>query len=268
MSKKRWGQNFLVNKKIIKSIIQVSGVKTGDQILEVGPGKGILTQALLEQDSKVKAIEIDPKCCSYLKNKFKKEKKFSLIEKDVMTISQESLQKLIPTSSKLVSNLPYNIATQLLLKLLPLRKSLKSLTLIIQKEVAERICANPNSGKAYGTLSLVGELGFYREIIRIIPPYDFRPIPKVDSALIHLLPKDSGLDFENEKKFLRWNQLLFQQRRKKLINGIRQHFPDWYSSCGNSINKMFGLRRPENLDFTEWMQLFNYYLKNEKDETV
>ena len=262
MTKKKWGQNFLINPNVIESIIKIAKVKIGDEIIEIGPGSGNLTQALLDQQSFVKAIEIDTKWCKYLTNRFKKEKKFTLLEMDVMKIPLINFSKLVPGPSKIIANLPYNIATQLLLKMLPIRKTWESMTLMVQKEVAERICAKPNSGKTFGALSLVGKLGFDREIISIIPPNNFSPEPKVDSAIINLFPKDSELSLESEKLFLKWSQLLFQQRRKTLVNGIRKHYPEWYLRQGRSIHKNFGMRRPETLGFKDWMRLFNNFLNN------
>ena len=268
MTKKKWGQNFLINQNVIESIIEVAKVGIGDSILEIGPGSGVLTKALLDQQSCVKAIEIDPKWCQFLKNRFKNEKKFSLVEMDIMEIPLNSFSTLLSEPSKIVANLPYNIVTPLLLKILPIRKTWDSLTLMVQKEVAERICAKPNSGKTFGALSLVCELGFNREIISIIKPDNFRPKPKVDSALINLFPKDSVLNTKNEKIFIKWSQLLFQQRRKTLLNGIKQHFPNWYKMNAPSISKMYGMSRPEQIEFKDWIKLFKNYLKNENFKTI
>jgi len=265
MTKNKWGQNFLNNQNIVKSIINVADIEIGESILEIGPGLGVLTKALLEKDSFVTAIEIDTNLCKYLKERFKDEKKFTLLEMDVMELSSSSLSQLIPKPSKIVANLPYNISTQLFLRIFPVRKAWESLTLMLQKEVAERICASPESRKAYGALSLVCELGFKREIIEIIPPECFKPSPKVDSAIVRLLPKDSELNPEREKLFLQWIQLLFQQRRKTLVNGIRKHYPEWYLNQGFTIQKKFGMRRPETLWFKDWMRLFNNFLKNQND---
>jgi 16S rRNA (adenine1518-N6/adenine1519-N6)-dimethyltransferase len=266
MAKKKWGQNFLISQKVVESIVQAADVKNGDSILEIGPGLGILTRALLDRNSQVTAIEIDPELCVKLRKRFSKEERFTLLEKDVMELAPEDLANLIPAPAKVVANLPYNIATPLILRMLPVRKAWQSLTLMIQYEVAERICATPESGKAYGPLSLVGELGFEKKIIKKIHPESFKPVPKVDSAVIRLLPRESGLPPEDEKRFLKWSHLLFQQRRKTLMNGIRQHFPEWYQNCGDSLRDEFGLRRPETLDFTEWMTLFSDYLQNEQNE--
>ena len=265
MPKKKWGQNFLQNQNVVESIVKVADLQIGESVLEIGPGLGILTKALLEKEYPVTAIEIDADLCKHLKKRFVGEKKFNLLEKDIMELSSLSLAKLIPNPSKVVANLPYNIATKILLKMFPVREAWQSLTLMIQKEVAERICASTESREAYGPLSLVGELGFEREIVEIIPPRNFKPVPKVASAIVNLLPKISNLNPEREKLFLQWSQLLFQQRRKTLTNGIRQHFPEWYHKQGFSIRKKFGMRRPETLDFKDWMELFNNFLNNQNE---
>ena len=266
MAKKKWGQNFLIQQEVVDSIVQSADVKNGDSILEIGPGLGMLTTALLERNADITAVEIDPELCVKLRKRFENEIKFTLLEMDAMELSPEALAGLIPAPAKVVANLPYNIATPLILRMLPVRNAWQSLTLMVQLEVAERICATPASGKVYGPLSLVGALGFESTIIKKVPPESFKPAPKVDSAVIRLLPRDSGLSIENEKRFLKWSQLLFQQRRKTLMNGIRQHFPEWYQNHGDALRENFGLRGPETLDFTEWMKLFSDYLKIEQNE--
>ena len=266
MAKNKWGQNFLIQQEVVDSILQTADVKNGDFILEIGPGLGILTTAFLEHNADVIAVEIDPKLCEKLRKRFENEKKFTLMEMDAMELSPEALAGLIPAPAKVVANLPYNIATPLILRMLPVRNAWQSLTLMVQLEVAERICATPASGKIYGPLSLVGALGFKSTIIKKIPPESFKPVPKVDSALIRLIPHDSGLSSENENRFLKWSQLLFQQRRKTLMNGIRQHFPVWYQNHGDSLREFFGMRRPGTLNFTEWMNLFSDYMKIEQNE--
>ena len=268
MAKKKWGQNFLIQKEVVDSIVQAADVKNGESVLEIGPGLGMLTTALLECNSEVTALEIDPELCRKLRKRFENEKRFTLLEMDAMELSPQALAGLIPAPAKVVANLPYNIATPLILRMLPVRNAWQSLTLMVQFEVAERICATPASGKAYGPLSLVGALGFESAIIKKIPPESFKPVPKVDSAVIRLLPHESGLTPENEKRFLKWSQLLFQQRRKTLMNGIRQHFPEWHEIHRDSLRDNFGLRRPETLEFNEWIKLFIDYMKYDQNEIL
>ena len=132
MAKKKWGQHFLKSKSIAESIVQAADVKPGDHILEIGPGYGMLTQALLNFNTTVTAVEIDPDLCSKLRNKFEKESNFTLFEHDVMKFETNEFEKLIKLPAKLVANLPYNIATALLLKILPVRNAWQSFTVMVQ----------------------------------------------------------------------------------------------------------------------------------------
>jgi len=191
MAKKKWGQHFLKNKTVAETIVNVAKIKNGDQILEIGPGYGMLTQALLNYNAFVTAVEIDPDICKKLRTKFEREKNFTLIEHDVMKLETNAFEKLIKLPAKLVANLPYNISTSLLLKLLPDRNIWQSFTVMVQLEVGERLCANPESGKKYGPLSLAGALGFKKELIKVITPDYFSPSPKVDSCLLKKLSRIS-----------------------------------------------------------------------------
>ena len=267
MAKKKWGQNFLIHQKVAEIIVDAADVQNEDSILEIGPGHGMLTRSLLKRNAQVTAVEVDPELCDKLRKQFENVEGFTLLEQDVMELAPEALAKLVSAHAKVVANLPYNIVTPLLLRILPVRKTWQSLTLMIQLEVAKRICAKPESGKSYGPLSLVGALGFQSKIIKTIRPDSFRPAPKVDSSVIRLVPRNSGLTHEEEKLFLKWSHLLFQQRRKTLLNGIRSHFPEWYQNCEDLLSEKFALRRPESLAFTEWLNLFEDYLQNEKNES-
>ena len=265
MAKKKWGQHFLKSKSIAESIVQAADVQHGDHILEIGPGYGMLTQALLNFNATVTAVEIDPDLCAKLRKKFEKENNFTLFEHDVMKLETNEFEKLIKLPAKLVANLPYNIATALLLKLLPVRNAWESFTVMVQLEVGERLCAIPESGKTYGPLSLVGALGFEKQIVKIITPDCFFPSPKVDSCVIHLLPRNSGLTLEEEKLFLKWSHLLFQHRRKTLLNGIRKHYPEWFQNCKEYLLEKYDMRRPGTLDFNEWMNLFYNFMKSKQN---
>ena len=267
MAKKKWGQNFLFHEKVAEIIVDAADVQNEDSVLEIGPGHGMLTRSLLRRNAQVTAVEIDPDLCEKLRKQFGCVEGFNLLEQDVMELAPEALAELVCTPAKVVANLPYNIATPLLLKMLPVRKAWLSLTIMIQLEVAKRICATPESRKSYGPLSLVGALGFECKIIKIIPPGSFKPVPKVDSSIIQLVPRNSGLTHEKEKLFLKWSHLLFQQRRKTLINGIRNHFPEWYQNCENLLSEKIALRRPESLAFTEWLNLFEVFLQSKNKES-
>ena len=114
-------------------------------------------------------------------------------------------------------------------------------------------------------MSLVGALSFEKQIVKIITPDCFFPSPKVDSCVIHLLPRNSVLTIEEEQLFLKWSHLLFQHRRKTLTNGIRKHYPDWFRNCEEYLREKYDLRRPETLDFNEWMELFYNFLKSKQN---
>ena len=259
MAKKKWGQNFLIHQSVVDEILQAANLQKHENVLEVGPGQGMLTRSLLMQAQKVTAVEIDPELCDLLKKNIW-QKEFTLVEKDVMDMDVQALSELVDSPVKVVANLPYNIATPLMLKMFSVRKKWQSLTLMVQLEVAQRFCATPNSGKIYGPLSLVGALGFERKVVCEIPPSAFRPAPKVTSAVLHLVPKDSGWTGEKEDQFLKWSHKLFQQRRKTLINGIKNHFPDWYRSDAEKLKQDLDRRRPETLEFEEWAKLFDDFL--------
>ena len=165
MAKKKWGQNFLIHQKVAEIIADAADVKNEDSILEIGPGHGTLTRSLLKRNAQVTAVEVDPELCEKLRKQFGSMEGFNLLEQDVMALAPETLGELVSAPAKVVANLPFNIATPLLLRMLPVRKAWQSLTIMIQLEVARRICATPESGKSYGPLSLVGAMGFESKII-------------------------------------------------------------------------------------------------------
>ncbi len=261
MARKKWGQNFLIHQSVVEEILLAANIQSNESVLEIGPGQGVLTRALLSKSKAVTAVEIDPDLCVHLKEHIW-QPEFTLIEQDVLELDAESIANLLEAPAKVVANLPYNIATPLLLKMFSVRKAWKSFTIMVQLEVAQRLCAIPSSGKLYGPLSLVGSLGFECRIVIQIPPEAFRPAPKVESAVLHLTPRESGLTQELEQVFLKWSHRLFQQRRKTLVNGIKNQFPDWYQANVESLTLRLQQRRPETMELDEWLDLFQDYLNN------
>jgi len=251
----KWGQHFLVQESVVNQILEFAQVQENDSILEIGPGRGILTYALLERNANVLAVEIDPILYEKLKARFQSYSSFQILHQDILDSDFEDLLAFA-APRKIVANLPYQISTPLFFKLLPLRLQWTSFTLMLQKEVAERICATPKDKRKYGTLSLASLLGFDAEIVLQVPPSAFNPPPKVDSAIVHLTPKSSNLDFTEELKFLDWSRQLFQQRRKSLINNIRRFAPDWYELDKSWLDARLKQRRPESLDLQEWLELY------------
>ncbi len=256
---KKWGQHFLIRRGVVEEMLECAGICSCDSVLEIGAGRGFLTQALLQRKAQVTSIEVDPELCDVLKTIFGTCPGFHLLEGDVMSMSIEDLAECHSPPYKLVANLPYQIATALLLRLLPVRRAWTSLTVMVQDEVAERICATPQAKKHFGPLSIAAGLAFKSRIVTRVPPQAFRPPPKVRSAVVHLVPMDSGMKTEEESVFLDWTRRLFQHRRKTLINNIQRHFPEWHRRRAGALKQEWGMRRPDGLSLEEWKMLFRDY---------
>lgn len=219
---KGYGQNFLIDQNVVDGIIENAGVCRDDLIIEIGPGLGNLTSPLLENAGKVICIELDPKMVSILKDRFSLYENFELINEDVLKVD---LNKLIEENSKfktakVVANLPYYITTPIIMKLLEDKLNLESITVMVQKEVAERLADKPG-GKEVGAITY--SINYYTnpEIIIDVPRDSFIPAPNVDSAVIKLdvlkQPKVKVLD---EELFFKVIKFSFLQKRKTLINSL------------------------------------------------
>lgn len=216
---KKLGQNFLINEEIINQIIEKANVNKNDTIIEIGPGLGSLTAKLLENANKVIAIELDSNMSNILKERFCLYDNFELIEKDVLKVDlNEIVEKY--DSVKVVANLPYYITTPIIMKLLEERLKLKSITVMVQKEVGERFCAVPNS-KEYGAITI--SINYYTkpEIIIDVPKENFEPMPEVDSCVIKLDVRNvPPVELKNEKDFFNLIKAGFSQRRKTINNSL------------------------------------------------
>lgn len=216
---KKLGQNFLINEEIINEIVEKADVQKNDVIIEIGPGLGSLTAKLLENAKKVIAIELDPNMSKILKERFSLYDNFELIENDVLKVN---LQAIISEyeSVKVVANLPYYITTPIIMKLLEDKLKLKSITVMVQKEVGERFCAKPNS-KEYGAITI--SINYYTkpEIIIDVPKDNFEPMPEVDSCVIKLDVRNvPPVELKNEKDFFNLIKAGFSQRRKTINNSL------------------------------------------------
>ena len=256
--KRKWGQHFLVRERYVQRMIELAGVQAGDQVLEIGLGRGVLTRALLEIGAFVKAVEIDPTLQGFLQQEFAGSSEFQLLHGDALELP---IEELLPSSqpARIVANLPYNVATAIFFHLLPWREYWNSWTLMVQYEVAQRICATAEGGKSFGTLSLAGSLGFERKLAFEVSPDAFAPPPKVNSAVVHLWPRKSGWSKEQEQNFLEFVRRLFQQRRKMLIGNLRKQFPNWFQQERESLGEQYLKLRPENLEFEDWRKLYEQF---------
>ncbi|MBI5493257.1 MAG: ribosomal RNA small subunit methyltransferase A [Deltaproteobacteria bacterium] len=217
--KKRFGQHFLVDKNVIRKIVAIASIKEGDCVLEIGPGKGALTEGLIEAGAKVTAIEVDRDLAALLKRKFPEN--LEVITGDALKASFLELAEGRGCRFKLVSNLPYNISGPILAKFLSERKAFSLLVLMFQKEVAERLVAPPGT-KEYGVLSV-----FTQAFTEIKKELDvsrnlFSPRPKVDSAVVSLKVLDKPrVEIRDEDFFKKVVRASFGTRRKMLSNALK-----------------------------------------------
>ena len=219
---KKLGQNFLIDDEAINKIVDSSKITKEDLIIEIGPGLGTLTALLLEKAGKVISIELDDRMIKILKDRFLLYDNFELINNDVLKVNLPELitQNSEYKSVKVVANLPYYITTPIIMKLLENRLNIKSITIMIQKEVAERILAKPGT-KLSGAITYSVNYYAEPEKVTMVPNTSFIPSPEVDSEVIKLnIRKTPPVTLNDEKLFFNVIKASFMQRRKTLTNGL------------------------------------------------
>ena len=223
MFQKRFGQNFLIDTRVLDKIISASGITKDDMILEVGPGIGTMTQYLCESARKVVAVEIDKNLIPILENDTLKEyDNVRVINEDILKLD---INKLVEEENdgkpiKVVANLPYYITTPLIMGLFESHVPIESITIMVQKEVADRMQVGPGT-KDYGALSLAVQYYAKPEIIANVPPNCFMPRPNVGSAVIKLTRHEQvPVEVKDEKLMFKLIRAAFNQRRKTLQNSI------------------------------------------------
>lgn len=218
---KSLGQNFLINDEVIEKIVDSANVNKEDLVIEIGPGLGTLTAKLLERAKKVIAIELDNRMISILNDRFSLFENFELINEDVLKVNlNEVIHKENVKSVKVVANLPYYITTPIIMKLLEDKLNIESITVMIQKEVAKRLTAQPGD-KLSGAITYSVNYYCEPEEVIIVPNSSFIPEPEVESEVINLkIRKEPPVKVKNEELFFKLIKASFMQRRKTLINGI------------------------------------------------
>lgn len=254
-ARKRFGQHFLVDENIINRIITESDVTPEDHIIEIGPGRGALTKKILDKGASLTVIEIDRDLSSDLLKEYCDRKNFSVIQADVLKINWEEHLKA-DVKYKLIANLPYNISTPLFFKLVVVRQHFSSITVMLQNEVAERIChdGEGKSLKEYGALSVVSNLVFDSKILFQVSQNCFNPRPKVNSAVIRLIPKTPLLD--NEEDFFEFVRNAFNFRRKLLIKQLKALKPELVENLPERDYELIKRLRPENLKPFQYINLY------------
>lgn len=258
--KKKFGQNFLTDQKgVLRKIMEVSAVNENDTVLEIGPGEGALTALLLDTAEKVVTVEIDRDLEKILRKKFDGNPKYTLVMNDVL---ETDLKEYVGAGTKVVANIPYYITSPIINKLIENRDVIDEIYIMVQKEVAERICAK--KGKERSVLTLAVEYFGEAEYLFTIPKEAFTPIPKVDSAFmsIKLYKDDKYKKLVAEDIFFKYVKAAFANKRKNLLNN--------FTSLGMSKDELrvvlneVGIKeteRAENLTIDDFINLIAVFEK-------
>lgn len=263
-ARKRFGQNFLHDNTIIERIIASIAGTSSQHIVEIGPGKGALTEHLVTASGKLDVIELDRDLIPILEQRFAAYEHFKIHNIDALQFDFSSLIESDAEQLRLVGNLPYNISTPLIFHLLENVSIIEDMHFMLQKEVVERLTASPNS-KAYGRLSILVQYLCHAELLFIVPPGAFNPVPKVDSAIVLLTPKkhrpqDQQLFNAGLRELSFIAKAAFAQRRKTLRNNLKKILnAEQISECD-----IDPARRAETLSIGEFVCLTNCYARSAK----
>ncbi|MGI0118400.1 16S rRNA (adenine(1518)-N(6)/adenine(1519)-N(6))-dimethyltransferase RsmA [Zooshikella sp. RANM57] len=217
--RKRFGQNFLHDNQIIQRIVRAINPNPNDHLVEIGPGQGALTQYLVTQCAQLDVIELDRDLVPLLQAMFSKHPHFSIHQGDALKLDFSQLKKEQPL--RVVGNLPYNISTPLLFHLFSFRHLISDMYFMLQKEVVERLAANPGEN-AYGRLSVMAQYFCQVDNLFIVKPGAFKPAPKVDSAIVRLIPHQSlPYPAQDLHMFEHVVRSAFSMRRKTLRNALK-----------------------------------------------
>ncbi|MDP8052362.1 16S rRNA (adenine(1518)-N(6)/adenine(1519)-N(6))-dimethyltransferase RsmA [Pasteurella atlantica] len=261
-ARKRFGQNFLQDQDVIHNIIAAINPQNSDFLIEIGPGLGALTEPVAEQVDKLTVIELDRDLAKRLRHHPFLNQKLTVIEQDALNFNFREYFKTLNLNEnngiRIFGNLPYNISTPLIFHLLTFHDLIQDMHFMLQKEVVKRLCAAPNS-KTYGRLTVMAQ--YYCQIIPVleVPPSAFKPAPKVDSAVVRLVPHTILPYPVKDISYL--NRVVtqaFNQRRKTLRNSLSQLFTaDQLEALGMNLQA-----RAENLSLADYVSLANWLYEN------
>jgi len=245
-AKKHLGQHFLNDENIARKIADSLSFKGYDEVLEIGPGMGVLTKYLIKQNKHLSVIELDRESVAYLLENFP-DLKGSILQGDFLKLNLEEIFK--GQQVAIIGNFPYNISSQILFKAIEYRHVVPEFSGMFQKEVAQRITQGPGS-KTYGILSVISQAFYTAEYLFTVPPEVFNPPPKVESGVIRLVRKE---DYElpvKPKFFFRVVKTAFNQRRKTLRNSLKS-----FGLSDKLREDAIFARRPEQLSVEEFIEL-------------
>ena len=253
--KKKFGQNFLTDKNLLAQIVEKSGVMCDDVVVEIGAGKGALTEALMKNAKKVYSFEIDSELFEFLGEKFNNTN-VEMIFRDVMKVDDDEINDIVGGKFKLVANLPYYVTSPILTRFLQ-NPNMQSCTVMVQEEVADRIVASPKT-KDYGVLTVICQMFGNAQNVLKVNRKMFYPVPNVDSAVVHIEKnKQLNVDFS---KFMNFVKKAFSMRRKKLSTNL-----EGFGFSKNEIedllenNGFSRLCRAEELSISDFEMLFHLF---------
>ena len=248
-AKKKFGQNFLVDERIIADIISAIRPEPSDNMVEIGPGLGALTRPLLNILERLHVVEIDRDIIARLENDYPK-RKLTIHAGDALKFDFATLEAPL----RIVGNLPYNISSPLLFHFASYAERIRDMHFMLQNEVVERMVAEPSTPE-YGRLSVMLQYRFHMEKLLDVPPESFRPAPKVDSAIVRMVPLSvEAIPVRNEKLFADIVRAAFGQRRKTLRNTLRVFFAEDDFALLDIDPRL----RAENLGVAEFAMLANH----------
>ena len=262
---KNLGQNFLINEEVVKNIVGCSNIEKEDLVIEIGPGLGTLTKYLLEKAGKVICIELDTKMLQILEDRFSLYNNFELINNDVLKVDLKNIKEKKKTEGKIknvkiVANLPYYITTPIIMKLLEEELELESITVMIQKEVADRLIATPGE-KNTGAITYSVYYYADSEAIMEVPNSSFIPEPEVTSKVIKLnIRKEPAVKPKDKEKMFKIIKYAFMQKRKTLLNSLTNNGVFKNKTQGTEILNSLGIKenvRPEELTLEQFEKISN-----------
>ncbi len=262
---KRLGQSFLVDNNITKKIVMISDIISGDTVVEIGSGLGIMTAMIAQKAKRVIALEVDKYMVDILRKELKNHSNVEIVQTDVLKYDFSSASPESPSETlKVIGNIPYNISSQILFHLIQFRNCISSMVLMFQKEVAERIIAPPGT-KEYGILSVIVSMYTKPSLEASVPGSCFYPKPNVDSSVLKLTVREVPLfDIKNSDFFFKVVKTAFSKRRKTLLNNLKDS--DLLMASKKDITDILelldidGNRRGETLTVEEFGKLNNALL--------
>ncbi len=252
IARKRFGQNFLIDQQVIADIVNAVAPKRSDRVVEIGPGLGALTDPLLKRLDHLHVVEIDRDIVARLSKRCSPEK-LTIHQGDALNFDFASLADLTDGKLHVVGNLPYNISTPLLFHLAGFAHCIHDMHFMLQKEVVERMVAEPGTSD-FGRLSVMLQYRFFMDWLLDVPPESFDPAPKVDSAVVRLIPRPpEELTVKDESTFATLVSTAFGQRRKMLRNNLK-------SLIGDTSFEQLGIAptaRAEDLSVEDYIRMAN-----------